>query len=114
MKCWNEKCEFYGTGSCAIGLPQDKRLCHKELPEGANIEIILLGCGSNDVIAKAVLDRTFEVKGNALIMVNGGLYSTDNITPVEQIDENNFKVYCYIQDAYKVDKNVMSPSITES
>jgi hypothetical protein len=114
MTCWNKKCEYHRTGTCILLIAKDRGNCNKKLPEGSKIKVVLKGCGSDSIITEAVLRVEMEVHSNAIMLIDGGLFCTDNVFPVEQISDNEFQINCYLQDAYSVKDGFFIESITES
>jgi len=70
------------------------------IPEGSKVLFELQGTGSNDIIKKAEVYEDMEVISNAILLIEGGLYSTDSIKPVEKMNDNEFKIIIWLQDAF--------------
>ncbi|APU87257.1 hypothetical protein [Clostridium botulinum] len=54
------------------------------IPEGSIVQLELRGVGGNDIIKTAEIYENMEVLSNAILLIDGGLYCTDNIKPVEK------------------------------
>jgi hypothetical protein len=114
MNCWNKKCEFHGTGTCILGIAKDNGKCDIKIPEGSKIKVVLKGCGSDSVIANAVLTRDIEIVANSITLIDGNLLCTDSVFPVEQIAEDEFQINCYLQDAYTVKDGFFYESLSDA
>ncbi|EQC1535634.1 hypothetical protein AL714_13270 [Clostridium botulinum] len=84
------------------------------IPEGSIVQFELRGVGGNDIIKTAEVYENMEVLSNTILLIDEGLYCTDNIKPVKKIKENEFKIIIWLQDAYVVKGNCFYNSISEA
>lgn len=83
------------------------------IPEGSIVQFELRGVGGNDIIKTAEVYSDMEVLSNTILIIDDGLYSTDNINPVEKIKENEFKIIIWLQDAFIVKGDYFYSSISD-
>lgn len=84
------------------------------IPEGSIIQFALRGAGGNDTIKTAEAYKDMEVLSNTILLIDGEIYCTDNIKPVEKIKENEFKIIICLQDACVVKESYFYNSISEA
>ena len=59
--------------------------------EGLKVIFELQGCASDGIIKRAEVYKDMEALSNTIVLIEGGLYCTDNIKPVEKINDNELK-----------------------
>lgn len=84
------------------------------IPEGSKVVFELQGCGSDGIIKRAEIYKDMEVLSNAIVIIEGGLYCTDNINPVKKINDNEFKIIVWLQDAYVVKESYFYSSLSDA
>ncbi|WP_039245724.1 hypothetical protein [Clostridium novyi] len=84
------------------------------IPAGSIVQFELQGVGDNDIIKTAEVYGDMEVLSNAILLIDDGLYCTDNINPVEKIKENEFKIVIWLQDAFIVKDSYFYKSISDA
>ena len=83
------------------------------IPDGANILFEICGIGNPHIFTTARLYGDMEIMRNTLLMIDGALYCTDSINPVEHIKGADFKVRVWIQDAYVIQDGWLYKSVND-
>lgn len=83
------------------------------IPEGAKVNFELHGVGSDYIVKTAEVYEDMEVLSGAILVIEDGLYCTDNRKPVEKINDTEFKIIVWIQDAFAVKGDYFYSSISD-
>lgn len=83
------------------------------IPEGSIVQFELREISNNDIIKTAIVYKDMEVLSNAILLIDGGLYCTNIINPVEKLKENEFKIIIWLQDAFVVKDDYFYSSISD-
>jgi hypothetical protein len=85
-----------------------------KINEGSKVMFKLHGCGSDDIIKTCTADKGMVIHSDSITLIDGGLYCTDSIQPVEEIDDETYIINIWIQDAYCVTNDTLYESINDS
>lgn len=83
------------------------------IPEGSKVHFELHGVSSYDIIKTAEAYEDMEVLSNAILLIDDGLFCTDSINPVQKINDTEFKVIVWLQDAFIVKGDCFYSSLND-
>ena len=81
------------------------------IPEGAIVLFELHGVGSVDTIKKIQAHIDVTVERNAILIIDSTLYCTDIQNPVEKVNDEEFKINIWLQDAHVVENDYFYESV---
>lgn len=84
------------------------------IPKRSKVQFKLHGVGGDVIVKTCESDSNIEIVNDAITIIDNGLFCTDSIKPVEQVDEKIYIINVCLQDAYCVKDDILYSSVTDA
>lgn len=84
-----------------------------KIPEGSKIKFELHGAGNIQIVKTAEANEDMEIISNSILLIDNGLFCVNNVNSFRKINDREFVVEIYLQDALVVKDSIFYNSLSD-